>query len=185
VRELNKKVLGIAVVLMAVTMLAVPVYAKPTNGPNKVAVTVTMTRDGRPVNEGGDGGGNGILLDGPVFTGVIIHVVLEQHYFTTITFADNSTLDGYIVDERKVVNIKGSSRIVLTDNYVFDFGEGGFEGNGLVMLDMVKGQSKGYGLFHGTGDFEGQTLNIGHGWEPFSTVVNPWLGYWLKCQVYP
>jgi hypothetical protein len=173
---------------LAVAMLAAPVMAKTdlkdTKG-NKVGVTVTMTRDNRPVNEGGDGGGNGIVLEPPVFTGVVIHAHVEQHYWITITFGDGSTLDGYAVVERKIVNLKTGARVILTDNYVFDFGDGGFEGNGEVMLDMVNGQSLAYGLFHGTGDFEGQTLNIGHGWEPFSTVVNPWLGYWLKCTVYP
>jgi hypothetical protein len=169
---MKKKILMLLVTVLAVAMLAVPVIAKPTNGPNKVAVTVTMTRN--------DGGGQGTILDPPVSTGVIIHAHLLQGYDVNITFADGSILNGTSVADRKVVNIKAGSRVILTDYYVFDFGDGGFEGNGEVMLDMVNGQSLAYGLFHGTGDFEGQTLNIGHGWEAFSSTPNPWIGYWLK-----
>jgi hypothetical protein len=175
---MNKKILGIAVVLMAVAMLAVPVLAKPTNGPNKVAVTVTMTRN--------DGGGAGILLDDDVFTGPITHRHLLQGYDVTITFDDDSELIGTLLIERKVVFVpqKESIRRIFTDYYVFTFDgddeDTGFVGNGKVIIDGVNGQSLGYGLFHGTGDFEGQTLNIGHGWEAFSSTPNPWIGYWLK-----
>ena len=162
---------------MLVAMLATPVMAKPENGPNKVAVTVTMTR-----NVASDGGGTGIQLDPPVFTGLIIHAHVEQHFTTTIEFADGSTLDGTIVVDRKIVNIKTGSRVILTDHYVFTFNDGdaGFEGNGNVILDNVNQLSKAYGLFHGTGDFEGQTLNIGHTWASYVDSVNPWFGYWLK-----
>ena len=174
--------------VLALALLVVPVMAKPTNGPNKVAVIVDMDRDTRDVAEGGDGGGTGILVEGPVINGQIIHVVLEQHFFITITFEDDSTLEGYAVVTRNVVNIKGGSRVVLTDDYVFSFdldddevADAGFEGNGLVMLNNVDHLSKAYGMYHGIGDFEGQTLNIGHGWVNYISEVNSWYGYWLKC----
>ncbi len=187
--KMKKKIMLISIMLLALLIVsAIPAYAKPTNGPNKVAVTVDMTRDRADPADGGDGGGNGILLEGPVVTGQIIHVVLEQHFFITITFDDDSTLEGYAVVYRKVVNIKVGARVVLTDNYVFTFdldddevADAGFEGNGLVMLNNVDQLSKAYGIFHGTGDFEGQTLNIGHGWINYISEVNSWYGYWLKC----
>jgi len=41
--ELNRKILGIFVALMIVAMLAIPLaVAKPTNGPNKVAVKLQL-----------------------------------------------------------------------------------------------------------------------------------------------
>ena len=178
---MKKKILMLLVSILAVAMLAVPVMAKPTNGPNKVAVMVTMTR-----NSASDGGGPGILLDPNVNTGPITHGHWEQHFTTTITFEDDSTLEGTIVIERKVVIVRRAqgNKLIFTDYYVFTFPgndpDTGFVGNGKVILDIGKGLSLAYGLFHGTGDFEGQTLNIGHTWEDYTAAVNPWYGYWLK-----
>lgn len=124
-----------------------------------------------------------------MITGQIIHIVLEQHFFIIITFDDYSTLEVYAVVNKNVVNIKEGSKVVLKDNYVFTFDldddevvDAGFEGNGLVMLSNVDHLSKAYGMYHGRVDFEGQTLNIGHGWVNYQTEVNSWYGYWLKSQ---
>jgi len=176
----NKKILVLLVSVLAVAMFAVSVMAKPTNGPNKVYVEVGMTRN--------DGGGAGIELSPDVFTGPITHRHRLQGYDITITFEDGSTLMGTLLIERKVVQVpqKGAVKAILTDNYEFTFNDGGFEGNGQVLLDAVKMQSLAWGLFHGTGDFEGQTLNIGHPWAAYGGgAPNLWVGYWLKCSVYP
>jgi hypothetical protein len=182
---MKKKIIMLLVTVLAITMLAVPVMAKPTKG-QKTAVTVIMTRN--------DGGGPGTPLSPNRNTGPIIHLHRLQGYDVTVTFEDSSTVLGNIEVERKMVNVKGGHRIVLTDYYVItlfkdelktDPYDGGFEGNGQVLLDRVNGASLAWGLFHGTEDFEGQTLNIGHGWEAFSSTPNPWYGYWLKCSVYP
>jgi len=131
-----------------------------------------------------DGPGPGTEIDPNVVTGPITHLHRLQHFTTTIAFEDGSTLDGTIEVVRKMVQVpqKEANRVILTDYYVFDFGDGGFVGDGLVMLDNVNHLSKAYGLYHGTGDFEGQTLNIGHTWESYISAVNPWYGYWLKYQ---
>lgn len=169
--------------ILTVAMLAVPVMSMPTNGPNKVAVTVTMARN--------DGGGPGTIIDPNVITGPITHGHWLQGFDVTITFEDDSTLEGTLEIERKPVIVpqKEANRMIFTDYYIFTFPgiepDTGFVGNGLVMLDNVKQLSKAYGMFQGTGDFEGQTLNIGHTWASYLSAVNPWYGYWLKCQVYP
>ena len=177
---MNKKILLLLVSVLAVAMLAVPVMAKPTNGPNKVAVTVTMTRN--------DGGGAGILIDPDVFTGPITHRHLLQGFAVIITFEDATTLVGTLKVERKTVWVpqKETLKRIFTDYYVFTFPgdaeDTGFVGNSKVIVDGVKGQSLAYGLYHGTGDFEGQTLNIGHPWAAFSGTPAPWTGYWLKYE---
>jgi hypothetical protein len=177
VRELNKKVLGIAVVLMAVAMLAVPVIAKPTKG-NKVAVTlIFVERMGRTIIE--DRYSNGIL-----------HRLLELTYNVELKVTDGPTLEGTAVWERMTLQNPKSMKNISREYYEFWFPieGGGFEGHCLLMMDgfvpappppATWEKSKAYGLFQGTEAFEGQTLNVGHSWEePTGTIV--WTGYWLK-----
>ena len=182
---MNKKIMLISIMLLALLIVsAIPAYAVPTKG-NKVAVTVDMTR-----NSASDGGGPGILLEDNVRTGDVTHGHWEQHFTTTITFEDTTTLEGTIVIERKVAIVrrgpKLANKLIFTDYNVFTFPgddpDTGFVGNSKVILDIEKGLSLAYGLFHGTGDFEGQTLNIGHTWADYTAAVNPWYGYWLKYE---
>lgn len=186
---MNKKIVVLAITVLALAMFTAPVMAKTTlkdTKGNKVGVTVTLTR-----NSASDGGGPGILLEPNVVTGPNTHGHWEQHFFTTITFADGSTHEGTLVIERKVVIVargpKIANKLIFTDYWVFTSNDriAGFEGNSKVILDIEKGLSLAQGMFQGTGDFEGQTLNIGHTWAPYASAVNPWFGYWLNCPVYP
>ena len=177
---MNKKIVVLAITVLALAMFAVPVMAKPTKGPNKVAVSLFLTQTNR--------------VDGPdVITGNVIHLTSLQTFEATIKFDDVTKIDliGTLVADRKIVVVeqKEGNKVILTDYYVFTFpGEDedtGFEGNAQVILDGMPpttggASSKARGLFHGTGDFEGQTLNVGHGWEAFTGTVKPWTGYWLK-----
>jgi hypothetical protein len=187
---MKKKIMMMFVTVLAVAMLSVPVMAKPTNGPNKVAVTVDMTRNDIPPGWPGPGPYPGEEIDPNRFTGPIIHLYRIQRYDVIVTFADDSTLEGTLEVERKILNVKGGAKVILTDYYVFTFDDGalarGFKGNGQVLLDNMKGRSLGWGLFHGTGEFEGQTLNIGHPWVAYGGGgPTAWVGYWLKCEIYP
>jgi hypothetical protein len=158
-------------------MLAVPVMAKPTNGPNKVAVEVIMER-------------NDVYVDPPVanthtWTGPIRHTHSIQGYDITITITGElAPLTGIAIIERNFVRLpqKDGYKIIFQDRYVFTFSSegGGFEGNGNLIIEVGWAQSKAYGLFHGTGAYEGQTLNIGHTWASFVGTPAPWYGYWLK-----
>lgn len=178
---MNKKILVIFVNLLVVALLTTPVLAKPSNGPNKVAVSLFLYQTDR--------------VDGdPVPTGNVVHSTSIQTFEAVIEFEGGETLTGELVADRKIVNIlkkDGLHKIILTDNYIFTFPgddeDTGFVGNAQVVLDGMPptsgvASSNAYGLFHGTGDFEGQTLNVGHGWEAFSGTVKPWTGYWLKYE---
>jgi hypothetical protein len=180
---MKKKILMLLVSVLALAILTTPVLADPTNGPNKVAVTVTMTRN------------DSILIDPEpnteVLTGPVAHRHQTQGFDITIEITDGPTLTGTAVVDRKIVAVPQTNKgnkVILTDYYVFDFGDEGFEGNGKVILDSMPpalpppGSSLAYGLFQGTGDFEGQTLNIGHTWAEFGGTPAPWFGYWLKYQ---
>jgi hypothetical protein len=193
---MNKKILMLLVTVLAVTILAVPVMAKPTNG-QKTAVRVIMQRTDTAFPD----------VVNP--TGNVVHLYFaRQTYDITIKFDENPDNDlvGTGEFERKMLVVKQphkkgndpdalprprDTKWIMIDYYEFDFGDGGFVGNAKVLIDggtrltlAPFAMGMGKGLFHGTGDFEGQTLNVGHHWgEPTGTIT--WTGYWLKCSVYP
>ena len=76
---MNKKLIAIFVSLSFVALLAIPVMANPTNGPNKVAVTVDMTRN--------DGPGPGTPLSPNRNTGPIIHLYRLQNFDGTFPYS--------------------------------------------------------------------------------------------------
>jgi hypothetical protein len=178
---MNKKIFGIFVAVLAVVMLATPAFASPTKG-NKVAVTLMLVRTGLPTD-----------IDPPETTGPITHAHISVDYEATIIFEDGyPDLVGTLATDRKVVQVpqKEGQKWIFTDYYEFTFGNGGFEGNAKVIMDgvvftatgMVWEKSRSNYLFHGTGDFEGQTLNFNHPWNPFGGGVPGTPGYWLKYE---
>jgi hypothetical protein len=186
---MKKIVLVLLVSVLAVAMLTVPVMAKPTREPNKMAVTMTQS----PADPA-------FVMNGlPVVTGNAVHISQTNYYDVTIEVRDDAgtvveTLTGTNVVYRNYVAVMqkdGLQKWIFTDYYEFDFGHGGFVGNGKVIMDGVDftppstlngyEQTMGYGLFHGTGDFEGQTLNAGHSWESAGGIAL-WTGYWLKYE---
>jgi hypothetical protein len=190
VKTINKKILVLLVSVLAIAMLVTPLaVAKPTKGPNKMAVTMTQSPAIPPIDFGS-------IVAVP--TGNAVHISQTNYYDVTIEVRDDAgtlveTLTGTNVVYRNYVAVKqkdGLEKWIFNDYYEFDFGEGGFVGNGKVIMDGVDfdpftgtlygyEQSMGCGLFHGTGDFEGQTLNVGHHMgEALGGIV--WTGYWLK-----
>ncbi len=123
---MNKKIMLISIMLLVLlTISAIPAYADPTKG-QKTAVTLGMKRTTDPED-----------IDDPVSTGPVTHQYIRVNYDATITFEDGSTLVGTLVTERKVVIVpqKEGEKRIFTDYYVFTFGDGGFEGNAKVILD--------------------------------------------------
>jgi sugar-specific transcriptional regulator TrmB len=105
-----------------------------------------------------------------------------------LAIEDEPALIGEAICEREVTIVvpqKQVQNVILQDRYEFSFPEGrGFKGNAFMILkndlnETFFERSKAYASFRGTGEFEGQTINIGHSWRPFNYPV-VWTGYLLK-----
>jgi hypothetical protein len=124
---MNKKILMLLVTVLTLAMLATPVMAEPTQG-QKTAVTLVF---------------NFPQISTTIFdewyTNGVMHRLWEVTFDVDLTIIGGPNLDGTAVVERKSVNIipkgKDTGKVNLVDYYVFDFGDGDFEGNGKVMLD--------------------------------------------------
>ena len=175
-KRLNKKVLGIALTVFFLAMLAIPVCASPTKG-NKVAVTITWTSagvtyvddaTGNVVHRHAEGNWDPLVLEidgGPTYTGSAVNTVRE----------------GLRVPQKDGLNIIMREYLEMW----FPSAGGGFKGHILVWMDGITGppltvkRARAHGLLQGYGAFEGQTLNAGHKWrEPGPEIV--WTGYLLK-----
>ena len=104
-----------------------------------------------------------------------------------LAIEDEPTLIGKAICDRKttILQQKHGQNLVAQDHYEISFPEGrGFKGNAFIILQNIYGEtlwenSIGYASFRGTGEFEGQTINIGHSWRPFIYPI-VWTGYLLK-----
>lgn len=167
---MNKKILMVAVALMAVVMLATPVFADPTQG-QKAAITINWTRTNR------------ITVDEWWSSDLVRHRHMHVWWDVELIIDGGPPLPGTGYTERDAVRVtqKDGFNNVLHDYYVLTFDGGGFEGNALIMVQnqgTPDFRGRAHGLFMGTGDFEGQTINAGHGWVPAGPPV--WTGYLLK-----
>lgn len=174
---MNKKILGIAVALMAVAMLATPVMAKPTKG-NKVAVTLIFTsRTSKTVVDEWVSGG-------------VTHRLLINTWNVRLEIDGGPTFEGTAIDERKIVAVTQKNEVdqICRSYYELSFPDegGGFEGNSLLIQDGFTGappplwdKTKIHYLLRGTGAFEGQTINVGKTWTPFGGILGA-SGYLLK-----
>ncbi len=175
---MNKKVLVIFVALMAVVMLATPlvgmVTAEPTEG-QKVPVTLKWANVGPTTTITHDVKGN------------VSHRVMTQNWKVNITIGDAVTpIQGTAVGERQTLYIYGRKLHgvdqVANDHYVISLPDGGFEGNCHILITDWNSTSRTYNvhlhaLFHGTGAYEGQTLNV---WQIGPGTNFLWEGYLLK-----
>jgi ABC-type proline/glycine betaine transport system substrate-binding protein len=165
-------ILGFLFVLLAGLFVTLPAMADPTNG-QKVEITLTWTP--------------GSYTYSTHITGPIIHRHLEYNWKVTLTFVDDgTTYVGTAFTERDVTIIPDDTGTKRTyqDYYTIDFPdqEGGFEGNAVLIVQNYGTSSATqmiHGLFKGTGQLEGQTINAGVlPWGPLSSFV--WEGYLLK-----
>ena len=178
-REVKRKVLVIALALMAMAMLATPVMAAPTKG-RKAAITLRFALP--PV---------GGPVEPPKPTGGVLHMHVSQTFNVELEIDDGPTYYGTAVTDRQMLFVpqENGMNLLMRDDYVFSFPDqqGGFEGNAMVLLDGVVTEpslswekGKSHGLFTGTGAFEGQTLNAGSPWGPPQPPTITWHGYLLK-----
>jgi hypothetical protein len=195
---MKRKILGIAVAILAMATLAVPVMAKPTKG-QKAAVIMRNTTtsfgtfDDHLV-------GNVLHRDFEMYTTLIIEIYDDEGDLET-------TLEGTSVVDRKTVNVLQPNKwdgelltkTIMIDYYVITITlEGGepvasargFEGNDIVVIDGIPSNvypwimGRANALFHGTGAYEGQTFNFKEPWGPAPAPIFPlaivWDGYLLK-----
>jgi hypothetical protein len=172
---MNKKILGIAVVLLAMAILATPVIADPTKG-QKVPATLRFG-DSSPAPGTSKTAGN------------TMHGQMTVIWQIEIDIDGVPTYTGTAVAERYSVNVAVEGKmtnIVFKEVYTIeiDDADGGFVGSVRILMRMFPGMpptilGKAHVLLVGYGDFEGQTLNVGHHWSAFSGGI-AWDGYLLK-----
>lgn len=167
-------VVALALALLMLTMLAVPVLAAPPVE-KKVPVTLKWANVGPTTTVIHDVNGN------------VSHRIMTQNWKVNITIGDAVTpIQGTAVGERQTLYIYGRKAHgvdqVVNDHYVITLPGGGFEGNCHILITDWNGTSRTYNvhlhaLFHGTGVYEGQTLNA---WQigPGTTML--WEGYLSK-----
>ena len=175
---MKKAALVLAVALLAIAMLAVPVFAAP---PLEKKVPVAMQWKNL--------GGATTIERRDVDTG-ISHRIIDQNWGVKL-YIDGSTtpLEG-TADVTRVTLYRYSKDSmgvdqVVNDDYVVTFASegGGFVGNvHILVTDYVSASDFGgmvHALLHGTGSFEGQTINAGV--KMSATAANMlWEGYLSK-----
>ncbi len=169
---MNKKILGVFIGLLAIAMLAIPVYASPTKG-QKVPITIRWT-----LVPGGYLGSN--------YTGIVEHRHALGTWNVTLAIDGGATYNGTFAAVREVLIVpkKDGNNILWRERgeMWFPSAGGGFEGNFCVLMDGVGNplemRAKAHGLLQGYGAFEGQTINAGHHWVGLGPIV--WTGYLLK-----
>jgi hypothetical protein len=179
----KKKILGVFASFLFLLILITPALASPTKG-NKVGITLTWTAT------------NFVYLDAKE-VGNTMHFHINYYWNVTLAIDDNGPkINGTAITDRYMTGVlqKDGGRLVVADYTEFSFpdDEGGFKGNSAIMMigyipiePPVWQKSKAHGLFHGTGAFEGQTINAGNHWIPFDPLAEShvWYGYLLKPQL--
>jgi hypothetical protein len=167
---MNKKVLAIPIVLMAVAMLAVPAMAEPTKGLKVPASLIPGPQVGGAPPEkhwetnGGIGQDRGREVD---------------YYPITLTIGSEVYTEGYSYN---FGNQMFNSKTMMLNTRVLAIwtfeGIGWFEGNLEMKLSAIDGYYSIHGVLFGFGDFEGQTLMLSYEGPPVGAV---WTGYCLKA----
>ncbi len=163
--------LGLAATLLMGLFIAVPVIANPADG-QKVPVEIKWKPTGSTLLDRLDSDG-------------LSHRWIRTTWNVELYIDGSLTpITGTAVTERLVLWAFSKLQMAIyNEDYVLSFPTlgGGFEGNAhLVLKDYVSAtdyQMKVHGLFQGTGDLEGQTINAGLDWGPPNYT---WQGYLLK-----
>lgn len=176
---MRRFLVGVLIVpLMVLTFAAMPTLAVPSEE-QKVPVKVTFQIISSET----------ILVENIISEGNISHRLLIMHWHVNLTVGDSDTpLMGsaeVIRDTNYRYSKPGGVDQIIFDNYTISFPTqgGGFEGfSHSTLTDYVKGPPVTYNidvhvLLHGTGDFDGQTLNA---WQTGAGTTPLWEGYLLK-----
>ena len=166
---MNKKVVGIAVVLMTVAMLAVPVMAEPTKG-RKVPASLTpgpqVSGTPPPVRRW--------RTDGDIRQS---RGLQTDYYPITLTIGNDVYPNGYSYNfGNEALNFRtGWLNNRGYAEWTFE-GIGGFAGNLEMKLHIFTGWYSIHGVLFGFGDFEGYTLMLSYDGPADGAV---WTGYCL------
>jgi len=173
-KKIAVAVLALAFLMLA--MLAAPVFAAPPTE-TKVPVTLKWTNVGPTTTVIRDVNGN------------VSHRIMTQNWAVKLFIGDSETLiEGTAFGERQTLYIYGRKLNgvdqIANDHYVISFPGGGFEGNTHITITDWDSVLKTYNVklhavFHGTGEFEGQTLNA---WQNGPGTTPLWEGYLSKPE---
>jgi hypothetical protein len=167
VKELNKKILGLAVALMALAMLAAPVMAKPATkieGVTMTAAVIQTVNPGYPrlvdhtISHSKGTSTGTVTLNIPISSGPL---VLTGDY------------DSEWIGRGKISEDPAETEVLIMGKVVLTFTGGTFEG---VIQRKIIGfppdpptiipYFEDYLVLHGTGDFRGQTLKLSFAGTP-------------------
>jgi hypothetical protein len=173
VKKLKKAILVFSIILLMIAAVIVPVLAVPTDG-QKVPVILKFTPY-KTVN------GDKWTTDGNITQRRDYTI----YYHLSLSINGATPLIGECVAIRDSISAytKVPGMAVYHEDYVMSFvkDEGGFEGNAMLMMtDYVSPTNfimEAHGVFHGTGTFEGQTINA---WRVEGLPGIDWTGYLLK-----
>jgi len=175
-KKITSGILVLALSMMFAAVLATPTLAAPPEE-KKVEVEVTFTIS------------SNTLVERYTTNGNISHRIYDQDWDVFLTIGKGSTpIEGTAEVYRETdyrYTKPGGVDQVINDCYVFSFPsvEGGFEGQShSIVTDWSPPPTGTYNirvhvLLHGTGAFEGQTLNA---WQNGPGTVPLWEGYLLK-----
>jgi len=154
---MNRKILGIIVAFLALAMLTVPVMAKPAE---KVTFTAIQIPIPQPPPPGSISVSNGDIVHGKNLPGAgTIKLWIDSAPPATPTYTGTSS--ALLIYN---INLKTGEGPVKF-NMTWTFATGTFEGNILGGIADLSGPGMNafvdcHGVLHGTGEFEGQIIQI-------------------------
>jgi hypothetical protein len=167
----NRKILGIAVVLMAVAMMAVPVMAKPATKIEGVTLTTVVKLVPDP-DATRSSTHNNIVHNEGTSTGTATLTIPGQdllHFDYYGIWNGRSHWTGFNAPDAEGSNvINGMVVLTCTDEGI----DGTFEGTyhtknvGLPPVEGILSYTEYHMVLHGTGDFQGQTLKVSYAGAP-------------------
>ncbi|HLN44393.1 MAG TPA: hypothetical protein VK209_01660 [Candidatus Sulfotelmatobacter sp.] len=172
---MKKKIIGLGIMLFLLLPMLAPVLAA-SPGEQKVPITIKFLPVGSATG--------GERWETP--SGIIQRREATKVYNLQLSIDGGPIITGSCTTALVDYMFSGSAQMqILREEYVMVFpslsASGTFEGNAMLLLtDYVASplafNVKAHGVFHGTGDFDGQTINAGY----MGPRGGTWEGYLLK-----